>query len=1128
MTLVDLKRFQLDEQLVGADSTAAKKLMRIDTDGDLSDSVIGTITEDIDMMEYATDADVQAVWVSSDGESINQNFESGGDGFDVIGDADGTDYYQAIRFTTTKIIECNGASIYLNGQNGAPSGNMTFRIETDNYGEPSGTLVHANATAEIANGSIATSVWNKVTLTNFQLAVGTYWLVIYIPDQANDNWWYWYRDGNGAGISVYSIDHGATWTLETNVNMNYFRIYALAMQNYAETTIKTEGQDSMKVIAYITNSLGESLTNTLATNIDMTGMTSLTFDIYSSRTGANIKIGIHDSGGALNELTPTVSTADTWETVTWDISEIIDSQKDDIDSIIFTIVNADADNTFYLDNIQVSGAPTLDRTKVRVFDNARLTQWQADFTSETEFTLKSSDRNTVVNGNTTLHHVFSLVQAGNPLYLNSPYGCDIKDNYLFIVSSTDDALTIFDISDPANVKHIGSIIGAGAPNYLDSAYNVKIVGNYAYVAGTDDDAFTIFDISNLSAPSHMGSISGAGSPNYLQKAYAIDIVGSKAYITGLFDYSLVVIDISDPTTPVLLGEIHGTGAPPDKLYLPYDVKIIDDYAYVVCATGNALEIYDISDPTNISQTGTLTGAGAPNYLGAPFCLIVDGNYAYIGSTNDNALTIIDISDPANPAFTGYITGSGSPNYLADPIGIDKSGDYVMIAGGTENALIVINVSDPTTPVLAGTIIGSGSPNWLGYPTNLKINGDYIYVPVGSDDAISVFRWASSDTGIGHENIRIPFDAWQGTFASGNIVKFATAISWEDENVIQCLYDIFETFAEVDSSLLDRSSYFGDRNVGTLHESVAASGTALKVDVTVPMLIKTGETLTITEGSTTEDVTVATGVTATSKYPPYIELTVSALANEYTSVATVVWKERTTLDTDFSWDAEYHYCDIMGYNISLSLDRGMTILRAIEEVCRHADCFTFPDNWGAEKIHTFRPHYAASLPAISKSTNLVGKPVMDTMELYNEFIIQYGYDYVNSQAMYEYTYPESDAENRSYLRNGFKRQRIIKLPGIWSEAYAKSIAAHKYFFWENGLQLVRFGTLLHGLLLTVGDRVDFDSDFPDLTTELEIVGLSGISLLNDATLNFVAYVSEFIFGNYFLIADSGIETGDVLW
>ena len=84
--------------------------------------------------------------------------------------------------------------------------------------------------------------------------------------------------------------------------------------------------------------------------IDLTGIQTLKYDIRATRTGSNIKIGIHDSGGTTSEHTASISSADTFETQTWDVSGVSDANKDAIDSIIVTVVNADATNTFYIDN----------------------------------------------------------------------------------------------------------------------------------------------------------------------------------------------------------------------------------------------------------------------------------------------------------------------------------------------------------------------------------------------------------------------------------------------------------------------------------------------------------------------------------------------------------------------------------------------------------------------------------------------------------------------------------------------------------------------------------------------------------------------------------------------------------
>lgn len=93
-------------------------------------------------------------------------------------------------------------------------------------------------------------------------------------------------------------------------------------------------------------------TETSDFRIDLSGLNTIKYDIYSaSRTGSNIKVGIHDSGGTTTETTPNITSTGVWQKVEVDISGVSDANKDAIDSIIVTIVNADSSNTFYLDNM---------------------------------------------------------------------------------------------------------------------------------------------------------------------------------------------------------------------------------------------------------------------------------------------------------------------------------------------------------------------------------------------------------------------------------------------------------------------------------------------------------------------------------------------------------------------------------------------------------------------------------------------------------------------------------------------------------------------------------------------------------------------------------------------------------
>jgi hypothetical protein len=92
--------------------------------------------------------------------------------------------------------------------------------------------------------------------------------------------------------------------------------------------------------------------------IDLTGIKILTFDIRAHRTGVNISIGIHQFTGGTTEIIPDILVADVFQTVLWDISAVPNNQKDKIDKIVIKIVDADEENTFYIDNF-LSFSPLL-------------------------------------------------------------------------------------------------------------------------------------------------------------------------------------------------------------------------------------------------------------------------------------------------------------------------------------------------------------------------------------------------------------------------------------------------------------------------------------------------------------------------------------------------------------------------------------------------------------------------------------------------------------------------------------------------------------------------------------------------------------------------------------------------
>lgn len=137
---------------------------------------------------------------------------------------------------------------------------------------------------------------------------------------------------------------------EDGAGIAEIEVMSVPLQCYSESTIKQQGSYSLKCIAEITDSLNDTLTRTVDPVKDLTGKTKITLWAYSNRTGENFKVEFHDSGGNTISYTVNILSTATWEKKEIDISAVADGDKYSINEIKYTILNAGAAATFYLDD----------------------------------------------------------------------------------------------------------------------------------------------------------------------------------------------------------------------------------------------------------------------------------------------------------------------------------------------------------------------------------------------------------------------------------------------------------------------------------------------------------------------------------------------------------------------------------------------------------------------------------------------------------------------------------------------------------------------------------------------------------------------------------------------------------
>lgn len=350
---------------------------------------------ELDYMEYANDGAAQAAYVTSaaPGEVIDQ--QSGGTSGRTFGhNYAGSPRWLAQSFILSGAKTVTAVEIWQKTVTGSPTGNWTFRIETDSAGEPSGTLAHANASVVVAPPGVEQAAKGTFASSFALSASTTYWVVAQCDYQDSGDYWdiaYSGANPYASGMVATTTDGGANWTLDTGDDL-YFKVYveggAPDLQSYSEASIKNQGSYSLKAVAAITDSLNDTLTKS-GLSIDLSGKDELKIDFYASRTGTNLQLKIHDSGGTTSTKNIVISSADTWETTTWDISGIADADKDVIDQIIIEVTNADSANTFYVDNFYspaltnnmtlINNAETADAQP----DNARIVLYEEDVDSIT-------------------------------------------------------------------------------------------------------------------------------------------------------------------------------------------------------------------------------------------------------------------------------------------------------------------------------------------------------------------------------------------------------------------------------------------------------------------------------------------------------------------------------------------------------------------------------------------------------------------------------------------------------------------------------------------------------------------------------------------------------------------------
>lgn len=208
-----------------------------------------------------------------------------------------------------------------------------------------------------------------------------------------------------------------------------------------------------------------TLTYTFSPALNFTGIDYANFNLRSTRTGSNIKLGLHDTGGTTTEVTPNITDADTFQTVTLDLSVVSDANKNAIDSLIITIVNADSENTFYIDDFKVVQDPFAHSQTTTISHASEPTDQQVMFTI---------NRSTGTSSDTTIY-----------------VGTDCKADYSDIRFYCDDVLLDYWIEEYTSST---ARIWVKFPEITSSSMDLVIkYGNSEVTSASDISIFDFYD-----------------------------------------------------------------------------------------------------------------------------------------------------------------------------------------------------------------------------------------------------------------------------------------------------------------------------------------------------------------------------------------------------------------------------------------------------------------------------------------------------------------------------------------------------------------------------------------------------------------------------------------------------------
>ena len=264
--------------------------------------------------------------------------------------------------------------------------------------------------------------------------------------------------------------------------------------------------------------------------------------------------------------------------------------------------------------------------------------------------------------------------------------------YAVVAAFSDNGIQIIDLTDPARPSAVASLSDTANTKLAgaDGVATFAIAGRtYAVVSASTDDAVQVINLTDPANPSAVSSATdgkdGFDELNGASGMATFTIAGrTYAVVAANSDHGIQIIDLTDPANPSAVSSAtHGRDGF-DKLAGATDVATFTiagrTYAVVTANFIGAIQIIDLTDPANPSAVSSATdkkdGFDELNGASGMATFTIAGRtYAVVAANFDDGVQAINLTDPANPSAVSSATDGKD--------GFDK------LAGATDVATFTI-------------------------------------------------------------------------------------------------------------------------------------------------------------------------------------------------------------------------------------------------------------------------------------------------------------------------------------------------------------------------------------------------------------------------------------------------------